>query len=142
MTRFTKTTLTACLLFGGATALQAGNAGDSLPACVDHVVAACNEHSNHPQACTEAGLDACEELHGTSSQAAPIDQILIQQRPGGRYRVVLNGRPVPGALPELPGFEDEDPDGGRNGRGDPGGSGNPSGGGDPSGRGDPTGRGG
>ena len=41
---------------------QAGNAGDSLPACYNHVINACNQ-SAHPEACAEAGMNACDEYH-------------------------------------------------------------------------------
>ena len=80
-----------------ATSAFAGNAGQSLPACIDHVINACNENSAHPEDCTEAGMNACEELH----QAAfvPMDdfQVKIQELSDGKYKVTLReqSRPKP-----------------------------------------------
>ncbi|MZR14816.1 hypothetical protein GQE99_17480 [Maritimibacter sp. DP07] len=97
MTIITKTALAAFALFTTSTTgiATAGNAGASLPACVDHVVAACNENSNHPEACADAGISACEELHGTGESAANLPSIRIFELANGRYRVVLEGKPRP-----------------------------------------------
>ncbi|MBW0158191.1 hypothetical protein OE699_08825 [Sedimentimonas flavescens] len=99
MTFTTKTAFAALALIAASVGTQAsakGNAGASMAACASHVISACNENSKHPEACTSAGLDACEELHGSASQAAPaIARIRIIERPDGTYRVVLEGKPVP-----------------------------------------------
>jgi len=99
MTFTTKTAFAALALIAASVGTQAsakGNAGASMAACASHVISACNENSKHPEACTSAGLDACEELHGSASQSAPaIGRIRIIERPDGTYRVVLEGKPVP-----------------------------------------------
>jgi len=80
-----------------ATGAFAGNAGQSLPACINHVINACNENSAHPDACSEAGINACEEYH----QAAhvPLDdfQVKIQEFGNGEYKVSLSNQSRPKA---------------------------------------------
>ncbi|MAM63005.1 hypothetical protein [Maritimibacter sp. UBA3975] len=110
MTIINKTAIAAFALITSATggSALAGNAGESMPACINHVVNACNENSNHPEACTEAGLSACEELHGLSEQTA-LPKIKIFEAPNGTYRVVIGDGPsrpqtrVPTAEPNFPG---------------------------------------
>lgn len=133
MTTFTKTTFAALALMGSVSVVQAGNAGDSLDDCLLHIANACTE-SDHPGACLSAGEAACVEYHEQqASQSGPqIDKILIQQRPNGTYRVVLNDtRP----RPQSQEHENRDPEPNRSRDEDRGGS--SSGG---SGRGDRPGR--
>lgn len=112
MTFTTKTAFAALALIAASVGTQAsakGNAGASMAACASHVISACNENSKHPEACTSAGLDACEELHGSASQSAPaIGRIRIIERPDGTYRVVLESKPVP-----RPGRNNDSGNGGR-----------------------------
>jgi hypothetical protein len=81
----------------GATVVHAGNAGDSLPACYDHVISACNETA-HPVSCSEAGMDACDDYHSSNGAMGALDRIRILVGPGDTpvYRAVLETeRPRP-----------------------------------------------
>lgn len=85
-----------------ATAAQAGNAGDGLGACYNHVISACNQNSNHPVPCSEAGMDACDDLHGANAQ--PAGGIKAFKTPGTRegmrFRVEATGRTFPQSRPD------------------------------------------
>lgn len=102
----------AALTFAAPAAKAA--VGSSLGSCYNHVISACNASSNHPQACANAGMDACDELFEARTSLPPGAQLQILLRPSRpgeppvyRARFVL-------------------PDEGRNGEGD-GGRDNPAG---------------
>ncbi|MEZ5713868.1 MAG: hypothetical protein R3D85_01085 [Paracoccaceae bacterium] len=76
-----------------APAAQAGGAGASLPACYHHVINACNA-SRHPESCSQAGMNACDDYHKNNknkSKSAPPQELKIQMvaKPGGKYRAIL-----------------------------------------------------
>jgi len=71
----------AAIITVTAPAAFAGNAGASLPACYNHVINACND-TNHPESCTESGMNACDEYH--SANATVGDQTLKMFKSGGR----------------------------------------------------------
>lgn len=96
MTRiFAFTAFATVLTLTTAPAVQAGNAGASLPACYAHVVSACNQ-TNHPESCAEAGMNACDEYHAASA-SVPGAQIKIFDRGNGKFKAKLvlpNSRPT------------------------------------------------
>ena len=110
MTRtFTFTAFATVLTLTTAPAVQAGNAGQSLPACYNHVISACNQ-TNHPESCAEAGMNACDEYHAASA-SVPGAQIKIFDRGNGKFKAKLvlpNSRPT-GPKPN----DDDDRDTGR-----------------------------
>ena len=61
----------------GITPAFAGNAGDSLNACVKHVVATCNANAKRPARCAKNGTKACEKLH--SGKKKPTSTSIINQ---------------------------------------------------------------
>lgn len=88
MTRtFAFTAFATVLTLTTAPAAQAGNAGQSLPACYNHVISACNQ-TNHPESCAEAGMNACDEYHAAHA-AVPGMQIKIFDHGGGTFKAKL-----------------------------------------------------
>ena len=82
-------TLFAIAMTSFAVQAHAG-AADSLPACYNHVISACNQTA-HPVPCAESGMDACDELHA-SGAAATLDRIRILARTVGgetTYRAII-----------------------------------------------------
>ena len=73
-------TLAALALATLAPAAQAG-VGSSLGSCYNHVISACNESSNHPQACANAGMDACDELFEAKASLPPGARLKILAAP-------------------------------------------------------------
>lgn len=71
----------AAILAVTAPGAFAGGAADSLPACYTHVINACNG-TNHPEACAENGMNACDDYHGTN--AAIGGQTLKMFKSAGR----------------------------------------------------------
>lgn len=80
-----------------ATSALAGNAGASLPACINHVIDACNENSAYPGACAESGITACEEYHAATTVPLNDFQVKIQELSKGKYKVTLPGATTPKA---------------------------------------------
>lgn len=79
----TKTTirsLTALVAMLTVTAAMAANGTTPLSECVDKVVAACNEGS-HPVACTDNGIDQCEDEFGSQVHAAGLGFAVVPQNP-------------------------------------------------------------
>lgn len=111
-------TLAALALATLAPAAQAG-VGSSLGSCYNHVISACNNSSNHPQACANAGMDACDELFEAKASLPP----------GARLKI-LAAPTRPGEPPVFSARFVWPDDGGRDGGR----------GGDDDGRGDDTGR--
>ncbi|MEZ5910999.1 MAG: hypothetical protein R3D84_01245 [Paracoccaceae bacterium] len=81
----TALTLTSAPAFAGA--------GDSLGACYNHVISSCNQNSNHPQACAEAGMDACDDLHSSSFVLPDGMDLKVRfeepRSPGGKWRFIF-----------------------------------------------------
>jgi hypothetical protein len=73
-------TLAALALATLAPAAQAG-VGSSLGSCYNHVISACNQSSNHPQACATAGMDACDELFEAKASLPPGARLKILAKP-------------------------------------------------------------
>ena len=71
---------TLATLAPAAPAAQAG-VGSSLGSCYNHVISACNENSNHPQACATAGMDACDELFEAKASLPPGARLKILAKP-------------------------------------------------------------
>ena len=67
----------AATLAGGLTPALAGNAGESLGACVDHVVDTCNANSKRPVLCPKGGIKACETRH--SGKKKPTTATVMNQ---------------------------------------------------------------
>lgn len=111
MKTLTIATLAALTLTAIAPAAQAG-VGSSLGSCYNHVISACNQSSNHPEACATAGMDACDELFEAKASLPP----------GGRLKILM--RPSrPGEPPVFSArfvWPDEDGRGGDDGRDDAG----------------------
>lgn len=55
-----------------STAALAGNAGNSLGDCYNHVISACNQTA-HPISCSEGGMDACDEEHSASIELPDLN---------------------------------------------------------------------
>lgn len=78
-----KTLTLAALAFAAlAPAAQAG-VGSSLGSCYNHVISACNNTSKHPQACANAGMDACDELFEAKASLPPGARLKILAAPTG-----------------------------------------------------------
>lgn len=103
MTRtFAFTAFATVLTLSAAPAVYAGNAGASLGECYNHVISACNQ-TNHPESCSEAGMDACDELHATAVPM-PGTQIKIFDRGNGKFKARL----IPQQTPRPQGNDDDD----------------------------------
>ena len=99
---FAFTAFATVLTLSAAPAVHAGNAGASLGECYNHVISACNQ-TNHPESCSEAGMDACDELHATAVPM-PGTQIKIFDRGNGKFKARL----IPQQTPRPQGNDDDD----------------------------------
>ena len=88
MNRTVFAALAAVALNTLAAPVMAGNAGESLGACYNHVISACNQ-TNHPESCSNAGMDACDEYHTAQLNTEDPLSIKIFAMGGGRYLAKL-----------------------------------------------------
>ncbi|KMW58998.1 hypothetical protein AIOL_003979 [Candidatus Rhodobacter oscarellae] len=88
MTRITLIAAALTSLTLTAPASFAGNAGASLPDCYNHVINACNG-TNHPEACSESGMNACDEYHNANAANGVGAKLKLLSNGNGRFKVKI-----------------------------------------------------
>lgn len=75
---------------------QAANAGKSLEACYSHVAKSCKANAKHPQACADAGMDACDDLHNAKLLPGAMSMMKIKEprRTSKNYDVFVGNHKV------------------------------------------------